>query len=137
MTYRFTRDDRFLRQAEQIADFILTHPRLPEDGVPYWDFDAPGIPDEERDVSAAAIIASALYELSTFSGKGDDYRAEADRILGSLWAFYRSHPGENQGFVLGHSVGAKPMGVEVDVPLNYADYFFLEALKRKRDLDEP
>ena len=134
MTYRFTRDERFLRQAEQIADFILTHPWLPDDGVPYWDFDAPGIPDEERDVSAAAIITSALYELSTFSGKGDGYRAEADRILGSLWSFYRSPPGENHGFILGHSVGSKTHGVEVDVPLNYADYYFLEALKRKKTL---
>ncbi len=137
MVYRCTEDPRFLEQAEHIADFLLTHPRLPEDGVPYWDFDAPGIPDEERDVSAAAIITSALYELSTFSEKGSTYRAEADRILENIWTGYRSPAGENYGFILDHSVGSKPGPTEVDVPLVYADYYFLEALTRKNALGEP
>ena len=131
MAYRFTEDPRFLLQAERIADFLLSHPNLPEDGVPYWDFDAPGIPDEPRDVSAAAIITSALYELSTFSEKGSFYRAEADRILKNIWSGYRSGAGENHGFILGHSVGNLPSESEVDVPLNYADYYFLEALIRR------
>ncbi len=131
MTYRYTEDPRFLRQAEGIADFILGHPNLPEDGIPYWDFDAPGIPDEPRDVSAAAIIASALYELGTYSEKGASYRAEADRILQNIWNGYRSGEGENCGFILDHSVGSKPANSEVDVPLIYADYYFLEGLLRK------
>ena len=131
MAYRFTEDPRFLLQAERIADFLLSHPNLPEDGIPYWDFDAPGIPDEPRDVSAAAIITSALYELSTFSEKGSFYRAEADRILKNIWSGYRSGAGENHGFILGHSVGNLPSESEVDVPLNYADYYFLEALIRR------
>ena len=131
MTFRFTEDPRFLLQAERIADFLLSHPNLPEDGIPYWDFDAPGIPDEPRDVSAAAIITSALYELSTFSEKGSFYRAEADRILKNIWSGYRSGAGENHGFILGHSVGNLPSESEVDVPLNYADYYFLEALIRR------
>jgi unsaturated chondroitin disaccharide hydrolase len=131
MTYRYTEDPRFLKQAEGIADFILGHPRLPEDGIPYWDFDAPGIPGEPRDVSAAAISTSALYELSTYSEKGASYRSEADRILQNIWSGYRSGEGENCGFILDHSVGSKPHQSEVDVPLIYADYYFLEALKRK------
>jgi hypothetical protein len=135
MTYRFTRNKEFLRQAEKIADFLLGHPNLPEDMVPYWDFDAPEIPDEPRDVSAAAIMASALYELSTYSDMGDTYKQQADKILESLGTTYASASGENYGFILGHSVGAKPMDSEVDVPLNYADYYYLEARVRKMDLE--
>ncbi|MCK4750472.1 MAG: glycoside hydrolase family 88 protein, partial [Bacteroidales bacterium] len=135
MTYRFTKNKQFLEQAEKIAGFILNHPSLPEDGVPYWDFDAPGIPDEPRDVSAAAIIASALYELSTYSDKGESYLAGADKIIQSLKNEYRSPAGENYGFILDHSVGNKRSRSEVDVPLNYADYYFVEALSRKRILD--
>jgi len=134
MTYRFTKDERFLEQAEKIAGFLLNHLNLPEDGVPYWDFDAPGIPDEPRDVSAAAIMASALYELSTFSEKGEMLKTKADLILESLGTTYISPPGENYGFILDHTVGAKPMDSEVDVPMNYADYYFLEALNRKNNL---
>jgi len=132
MTYRFTKDDRFLHQAEGIADFLLAN--LPEDGVPYWDFDAPVIPDEPRDVSAAAIISSALYELSTYSENGAVYKSEADRILDNIWTHYRSAKGENFGFILDHSVGNKAGNSEVDVPLIYADYYFLEALTRKNNL---
>jgi len=135
MTYRFTKDERFLRQAEHIAEFLLTHPRLPEDGVPYWDYDAPGIPDEPRDVSAAAIMASAFYELSSYSDRGEYFKSEADRILQSIWENYRSAPGENHGFILGHSTGHLPGGSEIDVSINYADYYFMEALKRKQDLE--
>jgi len=106
---------------------------MPEDGVPYWDYDAPGIPDAPRDVSAAAIMASALYELSEYSEKGEHYREAADQILESLWNTYRSPAGENCGFLLDHSVGSLPGGSEIDVPLNYADYYFLEALVRRAD----
>jgi len=135
MTYRFTKNKDFLKQAEKIADFLLEHPNLPDDMVPYWDFDAPGIPDEPRDVSAAAIMASALYELCTYSLKGDIYYHQANKILESLSTTYASAPGENYGFVLGHSVGAKPMDSEVAVPLNYADYYYLEARVRRMGLD--
>ena len=130
MTYRFTKDQRFLEQAEHIADFLLNHPNLPEDGIPYWDFDDPGIPDVPRDVSAAAIMASALFELSTYSEKGESYKLEADRILMNIWSLYRSMKGENYGFILDHSVGNMPGGSEIDVPINYADYYFMEALYR-------
>jgi len=135
VTYRLTDHIDFLKQAENIANFLLGHPNLPEDLVPYWDFDAPGIPDEERDVSAAAIMASALYELCLYSEKGAYYKAKADKIMESLGTTYASAPGENYGFILDHSVGAKPLGSEVDVPLNYADYYYLEALLRKKNLE--
>ncbi|MCP4311282.1 MAG: glucuronyl hydrolase [Bacteroidetes bacterium] len=134
MTYRFTKDLRFLEQAEQIAGFLLNHENLPEDGVPYWDFDDPGIPDAPRDVSSAAIIASALYELSTYSEKGTFLRSEADRILDSIWENYRSPEGDNYGFILDHATGNLPDGSEIDVPLNYADYYFMEAQLRRKNL---
>lgn len=135
VSYRLTDHIDFLKQAENIATFLLEHPHMPDDLVPYWDYDAPGIPDEPRDVSAAAIMASALYELCKYSEKGAYYKEKADRIMESLGTTYASEPGENYGFILGHSVGAKPFDSEVDVPLNYADYYFLEALLRKKKLE--
>ena len=108
---------------------------MPEDLVPYWDFNAPGIPDEPRDASSAAIIASGLYELYHFTGK-EDYKSKADRILESLSTpAYRAEPGTNGGFILMHSVGSIPHGSSIDVPLNYADYYFLEALVRKTNIE--
>ena len=66
MCYRYTHDQKYLDMAEKIYNFIFNNPNLPEDLVPYWDFDAPNIPNEPRDASAAACTASALYELSTY-----------------------------------------------------------------------
>jgi unsaturated chondroitin disaccharide hydrolase len=133
MCYRFTGDKRYLEQAEKIAQFMLRHPRMPKDLVPYWDYDAPGIPNEERDASAAAVLASGLYELSTYKSQSH-YRETADTIVASLTDHYRSPAGENKGFILLHSVGSKPAKSEVDVPINYADYYYLEALLRKQRL---
>jgi hypothetical protein len=134
MCYRYTKDPAYLRQAEHIAAFILHHPHLPADKIPYWDFDAPGIPASTvfRDAAAAAVIASGLYELSTYSRQGTYYRAMADTILVNLTAHYRAVPGSNRGFLLLHSTGSKPANSEVDVPLNYADYYYLQALLRSR-----
>jgi hypothetical protein len=108
---------------------------MPKDMVPYWDFNAPGIPNEPRDASAAAIIASALYELSTYSKK-EDYKKIADKILASLTNNYRAPLGTAKGFLLLHSTGNKPSNGEVDVPLMYADYYYLEALLRMKKLKE-
>lgn len=137
MMYRETRKPEYLAQATNIANFILNHPRLPADKIPYWDFDAPGIPDAPRDASAAAITASALIELSTLAGggAGGKYLALARQQLLSLSSpAYRAPLGGNGCFLLMHSVGHKPANSEVDVPLNYADYYFLEALLRYREL---
>lgn len=135
MMYRHTRDPRYLRQARCVAKFVLDHPRLPADKVPYWDFDAPGIPDALRDASAASILASALLELGQYvqGAERERYVDDAGTMLRSLSAApYRAKPGENGGFLLQHSVGALPMKSEVDVPLTYADYYFIEALLRYR-----
>ena len=129
--YRFTGDKRYLEQAKAIADFILSHPRLPEDKIPYWDFDAPNIPNEERDASAGAILASGLYELALYSDP--KYADAADQIVASLSTpAYTAPIGANGNFILMHSVGSRPANSEVDVPLVYADYYYLEALYRHK-----
>lgn len=136
MCYRETKNPAYLEQAENIAGFILNHKNMPYDLVPYYDFDAPEIPNAPRDASAAAIIASAMYELSTYTAMGKHYRNIGDQICSSLVKNYRSPIGENKGFILLHSTGSRPANSEVDVPLNYADYYFLEALLRQKKLAE-
>jgi rhamnogalacturonyl hydrolase YesR len=132
MCYRETKDIAYLQRAENIASFLMNHPRLPADKIPYWDFDAPG-DNEPRDASAAAIMASALYELQGYSLNKKIYRSFADKIMQSLVKHYRAEPGTHKGFLLLHSTGHKPVNGEVDTPIIYADYYFLEALLRKRN----
>ena len=137
MMYRKTKNPAYLAQATKVADFILNHPRLPADKIPYWDFDAPGIPTAPRDVSAAAVMSSALIELSGMVGgeAGKNYLNLAKQQLVSLSSpAYLAKPGENGNFILMHSVGNFPANSEIDVPLNYADYYFIEALLRYQHL---
>ncbi|PZX15138.1 glycosyl hydrolase family 88 [Breznakibacter xylanolyticus] len=137
MMYRFTRDTTYLNHARHIAAFILNHPRLPSDKIPYWDFDAPNIPDTYRDASAGALICSALIELSGYvdAKTAKQYLSVAETQLRALAAPpYRNAPGNNGNFILKHSVGHMPNNTEVDVPLTYADYYFVEALVRYKKL---
>ncbi len=134
LCYRETKNDAFLQQADFIAGYILGHPNLPKDMVPYWDFDAPASPNTPRDVSAAAVIASALYELSLYSTSGKKYKNAADKMINSITDKYRSPIGEHSGFLLLHSTGSAT--TEIDVPLIYADYYYLEALLRSKKLKE-
>jgi len=132
MTYRETTDKKYLNVAENIAGFILEN--LPEDGVSYWDYNDPEIPETNRDASAAAITASALFELSVLADDGQKYLDTANKILESLTSEkYRATDGTNGGFILKHSVGHMPKSSEVDVAINYADYYYLEALKRQQE----
>ena len=139
MMYRQTGKKAYLDQAVKIGNYIMNHPRLPKDKIPYWDFDAPGIPRALRDVSAGAIMASAYLELSTFvegelSGK---YLRLAEQMLSSLASpAYMNRPGGDFGFILRHSVGFMGKNSEVDVPLSYADYYFVEALTRLKRMAE-
>lgn len=133
--YRETRHPEYLAHAQRIARFILDHPRLPADKIPYWDFDARDIPAAPRDTSAAALICSALIELGGFvePALGREYLAVAETQLRSLSSpAYRAPVGENGGFLLMHAVGQYPQGKEIDAPLAYGDYYFLEALQRFR-----
>ncbi len=138
-TYRETKDKKYLEQANKIARFILSHPNLPVDRIPYWDFNAPGIPNALRDASAAAITASALLELCTYVNKedGKKYFKAAEMMLKSLSLDeYKAAAGTNGGFIIKHGVGHMPNKTEVDVPLTYADYYFIEALIRYENLNK-
>ena len=131
--YRLTGDARYLEQARGIAGFLINHRNMPADGIPYWDFDAPALASTPRDASAAAIMASALVELSGFvpAAEGERYMAFAEKQIRTLASpEYTAPAGENGGFILRHSTGAYPFSSEVDVPLTYADYYYLEALTR-------
>lgn len=132
MCYRETHDKIYLQQAEKIAKYIFSNPRMPADLVPYWDYDAAKQPNQPRDASAAAIAASALYELSTYSTNGKVYKKTADKILNSLYNHYQPKPDGAYGFLLLHSTGHKPASSEIDVPIIYADYYYLEALLRQK-----
>jgi uncharacterized protein YyaL (SSP411 family) len=135
--YRATRDPKYLDQAEHIAHFMLTDPNLPGDKVPYWDYIAPDIPRALRDASAAAVMASALVELSRYAGieKGRGYLDVAEQIIVSLSSNnYKAVVGSNGGFILKHCVGHLPARSEVDTPLTYADYYFVEAMIRYKQL---
>jgi len=131
MCYRETKDPAYLAQAEHVAQFILTNPSIPADGIPYWDYNAPDLAQQPRDASAAAIMASAFYELAHYAKSGKKYRKAADKIIASLTDHYRAAAGSAHGFLLLHSTGHKPANSEVDVPLIYADYYYLEALLRR------
>ncbi|MBV5314413.1 MAG: glycoside hydrolase family 88 protein [Prolixibacteraceae bacterium] len=129
--FRETGDVKYLEAAKKIAAFIKAN--LPEDFVPYWDYDDPAKPNAYRDASAAAVTASALYMLSSLTDHGkEEYAALAEKILTSLSSpAYLAEIGDNGGFLIKHCVGNMPKKSEVDTPLNYADYYYLEALKYK------
>ncbi len=136
-TYRETKDKKYLEQANKIAAFILSNANLPTNKIPYWDFNAPGIPNALRDVSAAAIMASTLIELAGYvdTKKANEYLSVAETMLTNLSSpAYRASAGTNGGFILKHSVGHMPNKTEVDVPLTYADYYYIEAMKRYSQL---
>ncbi len=133
MMYRCTNDPAYLEQAKKIAEFLTNHHNLPKDKIPYWDFNAPVTKTTYRDVSASSIMASALLELGQYVDEADrnKYVGIATKILQSLSKkAYLAKPGQNGGFILKHSVGSLPHKSEVDVPLTYADYYFIEALLR-------
>jgi unsaturated chondroitin disaccharide hydrolase len=148
MIYRETGDKKFLSLAKNLSDFYINHPNLPEDKVPYWDFnvnqagftplwkyDRNKLNYIPRDASAAAVVASGLLELSSFLGEeGVAYKNFAIASLQSLASpEYLATPSTNANFLLKHCVGSFPHGAEIDVPLVYADYYFLEALLRYRN----
>lgn len=137
MCYRETKDSCYLVQAQNIADFILNHPHLPKDKIPYWDFDDPKIPDSYRDASAGAIICSALIELSQYvpTKTSRTYLNAAKQQLQSLASpNYSTNSKKNANFLLKHSVGSLPDNSEINVPLSYADYYYIEALLRYHKL---
>lgn len=139
--YRYTKDKKYLEQANHIAEFILTNPNYPKDGVPYWDFNDPKIPATYRDASAGAVVASALLELKNYVGKvkSDMYFKQAEKILTTLSTPEYLASSGNCNFVLKHCVGNWPKGKatgEIDASINYGDYYYLEALLRYKKANQ-
>lgn len=134
MTYRYTKDKAYLNQAEATAQFFINHKNMPEDGIPYWDFNAPTIPNTTRDASAAAIMATALIELYTITKK-DVYLKYSNKVINSLSSnTYLLNESVSGPFILDHSTGDWSKKAELDEPIVYADYYFLEAIIRKKQL---
>ena len=124
--YEYTGDEKFLTQAKKIENYIFNHKTLPDDLVPYWDYDAPSIPNQPRDVSAAAVAASALFDLAKVdSESAERYISNSKKILANLSKNYKT---TICPFILDHSVGSVPGEFEVDKPIIYADYYYVEAL---------
>ncbi len=137
LMYRDTGDSVFLQQAKKIVSYLISHPNMPDDYIPYWDYDDKDIPNVPRDASAAAVMASALIELSGYVDKeqSDFYLKIAEKQIRELSSpEYMTQNGENGGFILKHSVGFLPQSSEVDVSLNYADYYYVEALIKMKKL---
>jgi hypothetical protein len=137
MMYRETHDKKYLEQAKHIADFIINHPNLPADKIPYWDFNAPDIPNAGQDASSGAIIASALLELSGYvdEASAKSYLQVAETQIRTLSSpEYFAEKGTNGNFILKHSIGSIPHNGEIDVPLTYTDYYYIEALLRYKSL---
>ncbi len=135
MVYRETKDPKFLDFAQKVTDVYLE--RLPEDKVPYWDFDDPDIPQTTRDASAACVVASALLELGGYveGEKGEEYINSAKEMLASLATDRYQSREHNNSFLL-HSTGHRPAGSEIDYSIIYADYYYIEALKRLNDMEK-
>lgn len=137
MMYRETKDRKYLIKVQHIASFILNNPNLPADKIPFWDYDAPGIPNTFRDASSAAIMASAFTELAGYSDKilSEKYIYNAGLILKSLSSpAFKASKKEVGGFILKQSIGNLNAHADIDVPLPYADYYYVEALLRYRNI---
>ena len=135
--YRESKNEAYLDQAVKIADFIIDNPLFTEDCIPYWDFNDPDIPNTLKDASAAAIMCSALLELSEYvtGDKAQKYMQIAEKQLNTLCSKkYLAAPGENGNFILKHCVGHMPNRNDLDAPLSYGDYYFVESLIRYKKL---
>ncbi len=134
-SFRETGDSAYLQQAINIADYIINNPLIPEDNIPLWDYCDPD-PNAPRDASAAALTASALLELMDYvdKEKSEEYFNYSVDVLRTLSSNeYLNKPGENHNFILLHCTGNYPKGTEIDKPLSYGDYYYLEALLRLKN----
>ena len=134
MAYRYTKDKRYLDQAEKTANFYLNHKNLPEDGIPYWDFNDTAIPNAPKDVSAATVVSSGMVELYGYT-KNEKYLNYSKKVVNTLKSKeYILKSNITAPFILDHSTGNWPKNDEMDEPIVYGDYYFLETLLRLKAL---
>jgi unsaturated chondroitin disaccharide hydrolase len=130
VTYRYTKEKKFLDAAEKLADYFINH--LAEGHVSNWDFQSEL---KHPDVSATCVVASALFEMLNYvenDSLREHYRREAEAMVQSLCSPPYFAAGLNTNCLLTHSVQFLPLNSNVDVPSIFADYYFLEALLRYR-----
>ena len=134
MAYRYTKNKEYLKQAEATAKYYINYKTLPKDGIPYWDFNDTSIPNAPRDASSAAVMASALVELYSYT-KNEAYLKYSNKVIDTLSSDkYLLNVSVNGPFILDHSTGNWPKKDEIDQPIVYADYYYLEAIIRKQSL---
>ena len=134
MSHRETKNIKFLATAKKMAEVFMAY--LPEDNIPYWDYNAPKNAGTPRDASAAAIAASGMLEIARLSKDPIDeltYREYAVKLLTALSSPQYLAPA-NSPAILQHSTGSMPHKSEIDVSLIYADYYYVEALIRLKDM---
>ena len=133
MAYRYTEDKKYLNQAQATAEFFLNHPQLPKNGIPYWDLSDPKIPEAPLDVSASTIIASAFTELYDYTNE-TKYLDYSKSLVETLKTDkFLLNADFEKPFILDHSTGNWPKNDEIDGPIVYADYYFLETLLRLKN----
>lgn len=133
--YRYTKDEKYLNRAIATANYFINHENMPDDGIPYWDFDDPDIPNVFRDASAGAIVASALVELYKYT-KNQSYLDYSKKVVNTLKTVdYILSEEVEAPFILDHSFGDWSKKHEMDEPIVYGDYYFLQTLLRLRDLE--
>ncbi|WP_299550827.1 glycoside hydrolase family 88 protein [Seonamhaeicola sp.] len=136
MVYRYTKDKKYLDRAVATANYFINHERLPKDGIPFWDFDHPEIPNVSRDVSAAAIVAAALVELYQYT-ENEAFLNYSNKVVQSLRSrHYILSEDLDIPFILDHSFGDWSHKEEMDEPIVYGDYYFLQTLIRLKALKQ-
>ncbi len=136
MAYRYTKDVKYLNRAKRTAHYFINHKDLPEDGIAYWDFNDPKIPHASRDVSASVIIASALVELYGYTSQ-EEYLNYSKKVINSIKNISNTYilpQDENIPFILDHNYGDWSKRAEMDEPIVYGDYYFLQTLLRLKKL---
>ena len=137
MAYRYTKDSKYLKRAEATAQFFINHENLPDDGIAYWDFNDPKIPHTSRDVSASVIVASALVELYGYTNNKEyiNYSKKVVNSIKNISNTYILPENENIPFILDHNFGDWSKRSEMDEPIVYGDYYFLQTLLRLKNIE--
>ena len=137
MVYRYTRNKMFLDFAQKVTDiYIKRLKETSDDFIPLWDMDdSRGTMGAPKDVSAACVVADALLELQKYVGgeKGEEYKQFALQTLAQLSTSKYQSGKKNVAFLM-HSTGHHPAGSEIDASIIYADYYYLEALNRVKNI---
>jgi unsaturated chondroitin disaccharide hydrolase len=132
LLYKYTNEDKYLQAAKNVSHFFIAN--LPEDYVPHWDFRLPENITKHRDSSAGAIAACGLLLLAdqVSSTESGIYKDAGFKILKSLYENYGAWENEDEDGLILEGTSHYPEGKNIDVPLIYGDYYFVEGLASLR-----